>query len=323
MLNVNITLRLLIKFIVKYYKKENSYITINKQDGTMMLEKHSYIYYISVFLMKLGIFGNPPTTVSIYFYNLLSNHIHKQSNKIFKDDNECKKTITKFMKQKNFTKQDINDIIKQELIIKNYPTFNSFFIREINMNNRPIININKKNIYSPADCRARFLSSDKSFEIKGRKIKLEEIGFKYTNYKNIILCRLIPLDYHRFHSPVSGKIVNIRDFNSTFNVSVNELVIPEYNPFGINARKIVEIQIDYKDKNKHTIEMAIIGATFVDDIVFHKKIGDKLKAGEELGWFNYGSCIIINLNNYKLNKPFVINDTNEMYLQVRNFLGSL
>lgn len=298
--------------------KNITYREIKLPNGDIKIEKHNNMYTFVLLLMKNGVFGKKATPLSINVYKQLTKIVNYKSNRLFKDDNECNKVLTKFMNDNFFTKEDIDLILHKDLIIKNYPTFNSFFIREIDMSKRPMkYNKNLLNIYSPADCRARFLTSNKSFTVKGNKFHLKDIGFQY-NLKHIILCRLIPLDYHHFHAPVSGKIINIKSYHSEFNVSVNEAVIPEFNPYGINARKIITIET----KDKHIVEMAIIAATFVDDIVLDVKEGDYIKAGKDIGHFNYGSCVILNLD-VKLDKIFRLNEKDEMYLKVREHLGKL
>ena len=100
---------------------------------------------------------------------------------MFKDDNECIDTIIQFMIDNKFTNDRKFELLNKQLNIKNYPTLNSFFIREIDMNlrNKIIPCSNNSKLYSPADSRTRFLlcKDNLSFKIKGKQVLLSDIGF--------------------------------------------------------------------------------------------------------------------------------------------------
>lgn len=292
------------------------YKKIKMQNSTIIVEQNSFSYALLVYLIKIGFFGKEKNKNSVLLYKLTEKILYNKSNEKYKNNEECANLLKKFMNNNYFTDYQKNIILKKDLTLDNYPCFNSFFTREIDLSLFPIPKNDGNGIYSPAECRARFLTSDKSFEVKHREIMLEEIGFNY-NMNYIILCRLALTDCHRFYAPVTGKITKIYSYTSNLNISVNEALIPEFNPYGLNSRKIITI-----DNKYGIIEMAVIGATFVDDIVLNINIGDEMIAGQEIGLFNYGSCIIINLNNMILKNIFKINDEYEIYLQVRNKLGN-
>ena len=65
--------------------------------------------------------------------------------------------------------------------------------------------------------------------------------------------------------------------------------------------------------------MAFIGASFVNDIVINKKIGEYLMIGEEIGYFRLGSCIVSKLSNVMLDCRIKIDQ--EYYLETRQQIG--
>jgi len=287
-------------------KNKNIYIT----------EKHGITYIFPLLLMKYGFFGSSENFINKALYSYVAKKVINKANKKFKNNKECKKKIEKFINEHNFTLEQKNEIKNKDLIITNYTNLNDFFIRDINMNYRN--NIMKNNIlYSPADCRCRFIKciNNIKINIKGLDVSLKEIGFDNMircNY--IMLCRLIPSDYHKFHSPITGKIIKITNIKSNINFSVNEMVLPEFNPYTLNTRRIIQIETLYKN----IIEICFVGATFISDIKLLPKIGSIIQAGEIIGWFKFGSCIILKLNNIQLNE---IEIGNEYYAQVKDNIG--
>ncbi|VAH85765.1 unnamed protein product [Triticum turgidum subsp. durum] len=94
-------------------------------------------------------------------------------------------------------------------------TFNEFFIRQLKPSARPIAHIDDGSIATcAADCRLMAYSSvDEStrFWIKGRKFSIEGLlgaDAHHNAFKNgsLVIFRLAPQDYHRFHVPVSGTV---------------------------------------------------------------------------------------------------------------------
>lgn len=298
-----------------YLYKTNKSKKLYKLDGSHIIEEHGLTYIVPVLMMKLGLFDN---SIIKSLYSVVAKEIYDKSNKKFKTNEECKDAILDFIKSHKFNQNQIEEIKYKTFNINTYPTINSFFIREIDMSLRPTINNKYKvNLYSPADCRMKIIKANNTFNVKGKVIKLDDIGFDTRlPCSTIMICRLAPCDYHRFHSPVYGKIIDIKEIKSDINISVNDMVMPEFNPYCINSRKIIKILL----KTKQILEMAIIGATFVGDIIINKMIGNVLYAGDELGYFKLGSCIILKLNNIKLDER--LSDNNEYYINVKEHLGT-
>ena len=111
---------------------------------------------------------------------------------------------------------------------------------------------------------------------------------KSTMMAPCIIIRLAPVDYHRFHFPVSG------------NVSPNKKIEGDYysvNPFALRKKA----EIFWLNKREYTILsnplfgdviMAEVGATMVGSIVQTFK-GSSVNKGEEKGYFKFGGSTVV------------------------------
>ncbi|PNY05596.1 phosphatidylserine decarboxylase proenzyme 3-like protein [Trifolium pratense] len=183
--------------------------------------------------------------------------------------------------------------------LEHFKTFNEFFIRELKPGSRPIASAEHDNIaVCGADCRLMaFKSVDDSsrFWIKGRKFSVQGLLGKEMCSSafadgTLVIFRLAPQDYHRFHLPVSGTVeqfVNIPGCLFTVNpIAVNSKYC---NVFTENKR-VVSI-ISTVDFGK--VAFVAIGATMVGSINFTKKKGDYVKKGDEFGYFSFGGSTVI------------------------------
>lgn len=105
-----------------------------------------------------------------------------------------------------------------------YTTFNDFFARQIKESARPIAEpSNDKVVSSLADCRlTTYPTIDLAtrYWIKGygftvpKLLGLFELAESFRD-GSILIHRLAPQDYHRWHAPTSGKVVSITDIPGT------------------------------------------------------------------------------------------------------------
>ena len=135
------------------------------------------------------------------------------------DDPDSAREIPNFI---SFHNLDIDEI-KEPL--DSFKTFNEFFYRKLKDDARPVESPNDESrLVSAADCRMIVfdtINEATKIWIKGRgftvsrllgdEVKKEEWAKVFINQSNSSLCifRLAPQDYHRFHSPVDGKIGKI------------------------------------------------------------------------------------------------------------------
>ncbi|MGB0372653.1 MAG: phosphatidylserine decarboxylase [Opitutales bacterium] len=172
--------------------------------------------------------------------------------------------------------------------------FNDFFYRALAPGARPIAE--SKAVF-PADGRhigIQEIGSETWLYAKGFQFKLATL-LAGTELENVwkggtgVISRLCPVDYHRFHSPVSGKVVSIMDLEGPL-FSVSPIALRRnIDHLLTNKRKIVVI--DSPEMGR--VAFIPVGATCVGSIVLGVKEGDTIGMGSELGYFRFGgSCVI-------------------------------
>lgn len=225
--------------------------------------------------------------------DLLQSISEKQGTRM--NSTESAKEIPKFIE---FFKDQINiDEIKHP--IDSFKTFNEFFIRELKPEARPIAYKEHDDFaICAADCRLMaFKSVDDSlrFWIKGRKFSVQGLlGAELCSNKfiegSLVIFRLAPQDYHRFHVPVSGVIEAFVDIPGSL-YTVNPIAVnSKYcNVFTENKRVVSIISTSKFGK----VAFVAIGATMVGSITFLKKKGDYVHKGDEFGYFSFGGSTVI------------------------------
>ncbi|CAN4108022.1 unnamed protein product [Withania somnifera] len=217
----------------------------------------------------------------------------KQGKKM--DSAESAKQIPSFIE---FFKDQINmDEVKYPL--EQFKTFNDFFIRKLKPGARPIAFIERDDIaVCAADCRLMaFNSAADSMRcwIKGRKFSIQGLlgnemySSEFVNGA-LVIFRLAPQDYHRFHFPVSGTIENFIEIPGCL-YTVNPIAVnSKYcNVFTENKRVVSIISTEHFGK----VAFVAIGATMVGSINFSRKEGDYVKKGDEFGYFSFGGSTVI------------------------------
>ncbi|KAL9405765.1 hypothetical protein Peur_002737 [Populus x canadensis] len=197
-----------------------------------------------------------------------------------------------------FFKDQIN-LAEVKYPLEHFKTFNEFFVRELKPGTRPIASMERDDVaICAADCRLMAFKSvedGQRFWIKGRKFSVQGLLGKETYSSafadgTLVIFRLAPQDYHRFHSPVSGtieKFVKIPGCLYTVNpIAVNSKYC---NVFTENKREVSIISTAHFGK----VAFVAIGATMVGSITFSKKAGDHVKKGDEYGYFSFGGSTVI------------------------------
>ncbi|ESQ54699.1 hypothetical protein EUTSA_v10024661mg [Eutrema salsugineum] len=224
---------------------------------------------------------------------ILQNLSEKQGKKM--NSVESAQNIPSFLE---FFKDQIN-MAEVKYPLDHFKTFNEFFIRELKPGARPIACMDRDDVaVSAADCRLiAFQSVDDStrFWIKGRKFSIKGLLGKDVHSDafldgSLVIFRLAPQDYHRFHSPVSGVIEKFVDVPGSL-YTVNPIAVnSKYcNVFTENKRTVVIISTAEFGK----VAFVAIGATMVGSITFVRQEGDHVKKGDELGYFSFGGSTVI------------------------------
>ncbi len=179
-----------------------------------------------------------------------------------------------------------------------FRSFNEFFSRKLKPDARPIEQENAVAVF-PADGRhlgVQDLSANLGFYVKGQKFDLpklfqsEELAGRFRK-GSLIISRLCPVDYHRFHAPVSGIISEARLINGSL-FSVNPIALRKrLSVFWENKRYLCMIDSDYHGK----VAQFIVGATCVGSATFTFSQNQRVEKGEELGYFSFGGSSVLTL----------------------------
>ncbi|WVN88892.1 phosphatidylserine decarboxylase [Cryptococcus depauperatus CBS 7841] len=207
------------------------------------------------------------------------------------------------------------DLPLEELLVQDltkYPTFNSFFSRRLVAFARPITMPEDTSIVvSPADCRLtvfQTVDEAKILWIKGQQFTIPSlltgndiIDKRFAEIQNdtgasLAISRLAPQDYHRFHAPVEGTVVSVKDIEGELYTVNPQAINEDLNVFTLNKRSVMLIHANLgHGREAVPIAFVAVGAMLVGSIGWSKSPGDKVFKGEELGWFQYGGSTIITL----------------------------
>lgn len=186
---------------------------------------------------------------------------------------------------------------------KAYRTFNEFFAREIKESARPIAEPeNDSVVSSPADCRlTAFPTVDMAtkYWIKGHGFTLpkllgsEELAQQFDG-GSIVIARLAPQDYHRWHAPTAGTVQSINDIPGTY-YTVNPQAITEPGTLDVfceNKRSVMTLK---RAATGSPVAVVAVGAMLVGSIKYNPGIeqGVDVRRGQCLGAFYYGGSTVI------------------------------
>jgi phosphatidylserine decarboxylase len=177
-----------------------------------------------------------------------------------------------------------------------YKTFNEFFYRALKPGARPIAAEDRVAVF-PADGRhLAFPDVDAAtgFYVKGMKFSLldllgdEALAAKFAGGA-MLISRLCPVDYHRFHFPVSGTPGDSRLING-FLYSVSPVALKRRLRYLVENKRVVT-EVDSPEFG--AVAMIEVGATNVGSIQQSFVPGRSVRKGDEKGLFAFGgSCVI-------------------------------
>ncbi|CAF0884504.1 unnamed protein product [Rotaria sp. Silwood1] len=213
--------------------------------------------------------------------------------KAFDDPKSCKH-IPSFVKMYQI---NLNELLLSN--ISDYQTFNEFFYRKLKPDARIIASpADPTIIVSAADCRLVIfdnINDATRIWVKGYSFSLkhlfndEKLADEFDG-GSIAIFRLAPVDYHRFHSPINGKIgSHMRTIIGTY-YTVNPIAIKEkLDVLTKNQRTMITIENESFEK----VAFVAVGALLVGSVNFTVQPNQKVKKGDELGFFAYGGSTIV------------------------------
>ncbi|MGB1814368.1 MAG: phosphatidylserine decarboxylase [Rubripirellula sp.] len=185
-----------------------------------------------------------------------------------------------------FLKEYELDAAEFRLPVSEFKNFNEFFYRQLNPEARPID--------SGADSDGRHLcipdiSQSDGLFVKGEMFSLAdllgnaELAERYAS-GSLVLSRLCPVDYHRFHFPVTGVTGAANLLNGPL-FSVNPIaLVQNIQILAKNKRCLTRLQT----KQFGEVLLLEIGATCVGGICQTYTQNTEVQKGSEKGYFKFG-----------------------------------
>jgi len=209
--------------------------------------------------------------------------------------------------------------------VEDFRTFNDFFARGMDVSTaRPLPEGDEASeavIVSPADCRMMawptILDSTQIW-VKGKNFTLENLCGAQTKVDTarysggaFVIARLAPQDYHRWHYPVSGRVVRVEPIDGAL-YTVNPIAInKDIDVFTENKRCLVEIECGGVLGNVLMVAMA---ATMVGSYNLFKceaddpatdepvalSVGDLVNKGDVAGEWRFGGSTVLLVFEHKV-----------------------
>lgn len=269
------------------------------------------LLYGDHFLSKLFSFSLLPLIAKIPFFSWLFG--------FFQKTRFSKRKVLPFIKKYGI---DSSEFIKSP---GEFCSFNDFFIRKLKKQSRPIMEGEKKAVLF-TDARYLFYPSIKKldgFFVKKKKFSLkrflddENLSKRYEN-GSMVIARLCPTDYHRFHFPFDCIPKEPRLINGHL-FSVNPLALKKnVEIFWENKRVITELETKHFGSSLY-IE---IGATYVGSIHQTFEPNKQQHKGDEKGYFSFGgSCIILLFEPERIHFDNDLLNYSNQKIEVRGLLG--
>lgn len=203
-----------------------------------------------------------------------------------------KKKIYKFIKFHNLNIDEIREPIES------FGNFNEFFYRKLRSTARVIADPDDARVVvSPADCRLSVFSridDATSIWVKGRDFTLsnlfkdEALVERFTNGL-LVIARLAPQDYHRFHLPIDCTIGPSTYFDGAL-FTVNPIAVnQEVDVYTDNKRVCTILESPIFGK----VAYITVGATMVGSIILTTYESLAAKKGDEHGYFAFGGSTLL------------------------------
>lgn len=265
---------------IKFFNRENNELETEKVYGDKAIK---WLYGSSLGHFLGGIAASAP--ISKFYGSMQGSKFISQ------------KKVAPFVKNFNIP---IDDYLPEEGKTTNdphhgYSTFNNFFIRRFKEGKRPFDS--DENIL-PAFSEARYFGyetvlPEENFPVKGKFLS-PEIILNHSKWGEVfsggplLLARLCPVDYHRYHYPDDGEVVESFRHHGPLH-SVNPIALKmKGDILCTNERQITIL----KTKNFGMLAYVEVGATMVGKIVQSHQ-GPTFKRGDEKGYFLFGGSTVI------------------------------
>ena len=214
--------------------------------------------------------------------------------------------------------------------VDDFANFNEFFFRQLKPEARPI-DSHVDSVVFPADGRhlcVPDLSQCEGLFVKGQMFSLRELLADDTLAEqyasgSLLLSRLCPVDYHRFHFPAAGIPGTTRLINGPL-YSVNPIALRQnIRILATNKRCLTKLQTETLGQ----VLLLEVGATCVGSIRQTYQPGSPVNKGDEKGYFRFGGSSTITLfepNRIRFDKDLVEHSSQyrELYARIGDHLAT-
>lgn len=222
---------------------------------------------------------------------------------------------------------DVNEFAESP---ESFRTFNEFFYRRLKPTARPI-DPDPKVVVFPADGRHLGFADASRIDgvfVKGQRFDLArllgnpELAESYAR-GTVVLSRLCPVDYHRFHFPLAGRPSETALLSGPL-YSVNPIALRRNLGYlWENRRTLTALETEKFGK----VMILEIGATNVGSIVQTCRPGAMVAKGDEKGFFRFGGSSTLMLfepGRVRLAEDLVAQSSTqlELYARVGDCVGT-
>lgn len=212
---------------------------------------------------------------------------------------------------------------------ESFRTFNEFFYRKLKPTARPIAGDARTAVFAADGRHLGFpdVSQTEGIFVKGEVFSLGELLrnrelAEQFHRGAMVLSRLCPVDYHRYHFPVAGLATEPRLINGWL-YSVSPIALRQnIHIFTENKRAITRIE----SPEFGTVLMLEVGATNVGSFEYTFTPNTRVTKGAEKGYFKFGGSSTITLfepGRVKLDEDLLAHtaEHRELYARMGDRLG--
>jgi phosphatidylserine decarboxylase len=237
------------------------------------------------------------------------------------------------LQKSSFSKKKVKPFIKDfemdssEFLdsVDSFGSFNEFFIRKLKPGARKIVTGRDVAIL-PADARYLVypnIEKSEGFLVKGKKFTLEnflqskELAAKYAQ-GSMLIARLCPTDYHRFHFPFNCMPSSSELING-YLYSVNPIALRKrIEIFSENKRELTTLRTQQFGE----VIFVEVGATNVGSIHQTFTPEEPYAKGDEKGYFSFGgSSLVLLFEPGKIQFDQDLVDASAERIEVRGLMG--
>lgn len=236
------------------------------------------------------LYGGPAGRAALWL--LVARGIFSKACGLWADSEASRRAVKKFVEENGI---DTGEMLKAP---GEFRTFNEFFTRALKPGARPVGDAHDPLAVSfPSDGRhllVRGASEARSFYAKGQEFNLAallgdaKLAGRFDG-GDMLISRLSPADYHRFHYPVSGEIVARKEVRGAL-YSVSPIALVKRLSILWENRRVLNI---IETDSMGLCAFVEIGATNVGTIVNFDAVSARAERGAEAGLFRFGgSCVV-------------------------------